>query len=298
MAFSLLACNKEQPAEPVGEEKLTLDFSVSGGLEPETKGVKTNWANNDRLYIFFDQTVSENPEYLVIKYSNKTKNWVADSWTTGLESKIYHSAHGTLTALYMPNDKVEGKISFSRKYNSSTYSYTYSVSATDRAGKTFFSYVLKAVDKPYVVRNGVLSTRFAMEPAQQSYYQFCIPNKDRNGSTIANSESHYYKLSTDYVVYAPMLYNFDPASGSLYFENRPKGYMSAYFYSGLCFAGVRQSIGTGESTYYFHLLDSKNNVKYLLRAKADLSTKRAWILPALNDKDSKGNYRWEIEPEG
>ena len=42
MAFSLLACSKEQPAEPVGEEKLTLDFSVSGGLEPETKGVKTN----------------------------------------------------------------------------------------------------------------------------------------------------------------------------------------------------------------------------------------------------------------
>ena len=107
-----------------------------------------------------------------------------------------------------------------------------------------------------------------------------------NGSTIANSESHYYQLSTDYVVYAPMLYNFDPASGSLYFENRPKGYMSAYFYSGLCFAGVRQSIGTGESTYFFHLRDNKNNVKYLLRAKADLSTKRAWILPALNDKAS------------
>ena len=52
MAFSLLACNKEQPAEPVSEEKLTLDFSVSGGLEPETKGVKTNWANNDRDFFF------------------------------------------------------------------------------------------------------------------------------------------------------------------------------------------------------------------------------------------------------
>ena len=297
LALSVLSCSKEQPEAPAADEHITLDFSISDGFLPETKGIKKSWANNDRMYIIFDKTVSENPEYLKIKYVNSTKKWVPDTWTEGLESKIYHKTSGTLTALYMPNDKVGGSISFARKYDSSTYSYVYTVSATDRQGNVFKSYAVKAANKSYTVKNGVLSASFSMEPLSDSYFQFCIPNKDRAGNTITNEESHYYKMSTDYVVYASHVYRMS-SEGEFSYQNTPKGYMTAYFSSGLCFSGVRQNIDGTESKYYFHLVDSKNNVKYLLRVTANLSTSRAWKLPALCDKDSEGNYRWEIEPEG
>ena len=297
IALSVLSCSKEQAEAPAVDEHITLDFSISGGLQPETKAIKKDWVNNDKIYIIFDGTVSENPEYLVVKYVKSTGKWIPETWTDGLESKIYHKTSGTLTALYMPNDKVGGSISFTRKYDSSTYSFVYSVSATDRVGEVFKSYALSAANKPYTVKQGVLKASFSMVPLSNSYCQFYMPNKDRSGATIDSSESHYYKMSTDYVAYASHVYRMT-SDGEFSFQNTPKGYMSAYYYAGLCFAGVWQNISGAEAKYYFHLLDTKNNVKYLLRVTANLSTNSAWKLPALSDKDSNGNYRWEIEPEG
>ena len=68
LASVLFGCNKEIPQEPQAEEHVTLDFSIQDGESPDTKTIKKSWSNNDRIYIFFDGEITENPEYLVIKY--------------------------------------------------------------------------------------------------------------------------------------------------------------------------------------------------------------------------------------
>ena len=90
LAVAVLACNKEIPAGPQpAQEHITLDFTIDDDGSPETRAVKTGWVNNDRMYVFFDD-ISETAEYLIIKYSSSTKKWNPETWTPGLESKLYH----------------------------------------------------------------------------------------------------------------------------------------------------------------------------------------------------------------
>ena len=302
LASVLFGCSKEIPQEPQAEEHVTLDFSIQDGELPDTKTVKKSWSNNDRIYIFFDGEITENPEYLVIKYDKGAfiSTWVPDSWTSGLESKIYHKTSGTLCAFYMPNDQMGGSISLERKYLSSSYSYVYSMKATDRKGEEFHSVFLTATDVPYTVSNGTLTASFKVS-ASKSSIQFSIPRKDRDGNTIKRSDSHNYFLSTDKLAYSTSVYRFSGTSFSG--QGTPNGKMSAYMFqytswgntytSDLCFSGWKQ--GDYNTEWYFHFWDYNKKEKYLLRATFNPASGSAFTLPALNEQDSAGKYRWEFE---
>ncbi|MCQ2165427.1 MAG: hypothetical protein MJZ04_09680 [Bacteroidales bacterium] len=99
-ALGILSCSKEQMAETTpSEEGIQLNITVGqldGTADPDTKAVKTGWASGDRINIWYDENISQNPD-LVIAYDGS--KWAVDH-SAAVSGKA-PSANGTLTAMYV-----------------------------------------------------------------------------------------------------------------------------------------------------------------------------------------------------
>lgn len=320
IAFAVIACEKTERETPAQEEeaKLTLDFTITNGSNPDTKAVKTDWVHGDKIYVLFDKEIAYGagtaPEYLVVAYdkngtvTGKKQSWYASSWTKGLESKIAKRTSGTLCALYVPNDKVEGSISFEQESISRYWVYS-----KDRAGNEFYSYALYVNNAEYTISDGVLKASLALTyPGSGTWFQFCI-KKDRSGNTIANADTHRYSLGHYCQI---KLGGVDPWEGARHTRGTfPDQYvstgfrfdvasvMSGYFYGGLCFAGFNNKYSDTDSyRHTFTLTDNKgtsstsDDVTYIYQwpssSETDKLTSHALVLPDLNAKDTGGNYKW------
>ena len=290
----LAACQKTRLIPEKAEEpsvELNIDLEINDGT-PETRGIKKSWAKGDKVYIFFDKEICNPPQYLVVKYN---AGWEVESWSSGLKEKIAKRKSGTLTALYMPNDKVYGTIDV--KYKNST---TYGIAPKDKNGDGFYSYWLEAKGVNYTVTNNVLSATVSLKSGYNSVTQFCLPNKDRQGNTIDNSTAsgssvYKYRLSYEgtgssygcpYAVYQYSNNDTFTKGGNLYNE------MNAYFYAGLCFSCLPIGAG-GQRTFKFTLTDRTNT--YVYSTTCEIKGNKAYKLPALNEKDSSGKYKWVLQ---
>ncbi|MCQ2165759.1 MAG: hypothetical protein MJZ04_11410 [Bacteroidales bacterium] len=99
-ALGILSCSKEQMAETTpSEEGIQLNITVGqldGTADPDTKAVKTGWASGDRINIWYDENISQNPD-LVIAYDGS--KWAVDH-SAAVSGKM-PAASGTLTAMYV-----------------------------------------------------------------------------------------------------------------------------------------------------------------------------------------------------
>ena len=317
IAAMVLGCDKEvltdQPLQEEGQASLALDFTINDGSSLDTRVVKQGWALNDKIYILFDKEINygaDNPaQYLVIAFGDSDKKWHVVSWSAGLERKIANKTSGTLTALYMPNDKVGGTISF--EHGSSEQ---YNVYSKDRNAGKFKSFALVAENQKYTVSGGVLKASLTLKAPNttSSWMQHCIDNKDRNGNTIPNSESHHYTLQ-----HRVMSYQNSGSYGDLGYTRSVSPYtytnsgifnfdtfqeMSAYVSGGLCFAGYNASAKGERMRHIFTLVDNKGTAttaddvtyQYIWPETGNYGqlTSSAIKLPALNAKNSSGNYKW------
>jgi len=317
IAAMVLGCGKEeiedQTIQDEGQTSLVLDLTINNGGSPDTRGVKNGWNLNDKIYILFDKEINYGPDnpaqYLSIKFADSDKKWHVDSWSPGLKSKIAKKTSGTLTALYMPNDKVNGTISFEH-----SSAEQYNVYSKDRNAGKFKSFALVAENQKYTVSGGVLKASLTLKAANttSSWMQHCIDNKDRNGNTISNSESHHYTLQHQVLSYqnsgsygdlgytrsvSPYTYT---NSGIFNFDTFQE--MSAYVSGGLCFAGYNASAKDERRRHIFTLVDNKGTAttaddvtyQYIWPETGNYGqlTSSAIKLPALNAKNSSGNYKW------
>ena len=97
-AFGIISCNKEQVAEVTpSEEGVKLNITV-GNLDgsADTRAVKKGWASGDKINIWYDENISQNPD-LVIAYDGS--KWAVDH-SAAVSGKA-PSANGTLTAMYV-----------------------------------------------------------------------------------------------------------------------------------------------------------------------------------------------------
>ena len=117
-ALGILSCSKEQMAETTpSEEGIQLNITVGqlvGTADPDTKAVKTGWASGDRINIWYDENISQNPD-LVIAYDGS--KWAVDH-NAAVSGKM-PAASGKLVAIY-----VDGSLSdftYSGEENSCTF---------------------------------------------------------------------------------------------------------------------------------------------------------------------------------
>ena len=297
---ALLACSKV--TEPVDSSApacpITLNLSIGSG-SPDTKGIKKEWDNNDKVHIFFQDYVNSDYQYLTVAYNKSAGTWYAHTWHGGLDKKLRISTSGRLSAIYYPNDKVGGSMSVLQPGDIDEYTIT----PTDRSGKVFNSYYSYDDAIYNIDESGVLSATINLT-SMGTYTQYCI-ERDRNGVIFTNADSDHYTLQVSDIVYhspTSQIYkpSFNGDSGEL--RNTLEEvvtYLSAYFYGGLCFSDL--SHGTGASkdqTLIFVFNDNRgdrnttNDKKYVYSVKYRYFMPRAVKLPDLNATDANGNYLW------
>lgn len=327
----LLACTKE--AESVGssaeDSPITLNLSISSA-SPDTKSIKKDWDHGDVIYIFFQGHIlsdnAEGEQYLTAAYdkygsvTGKSGTWYVKKWYGGLDKEITRNSKGKLAAIYYPNDKVGGTLEVqysSRIVDDSTDDGIDGIflQAKDRKGKDFYtSYFTYSHGCNYTVNNwGELTAEIGMLGSQYAgnVFQYCI-ERDRNGNSFRNSETHRYTLShrdatwdspyVEHLTFDPIVMNtpFDITIRANFEQWDYNDYLNAYFYGGLCFSGAAMN----EYDWYkteFRLTDNKDtddtddDVAYHYVADIIYTGVLAFKLPDLNAKDSKGNYLWVIK---
>lgn len=99
-ALGILSCSKEQMVETTpSEEGIQLNITVGqldGTADPDTKAVKKGWTNGDRINIWYDENLGQNPD-LVIAYDGS--KWAVDH-SAAVSGKA-PSANGKLVAIYV-----------------------------------------------------------------------------------------------------------------------------------------------------------------------------------------------------
>ena len=327
----LLACTKE--AESVGssaeDSPITLNLSISSA-SPDTKSIKKDWDHGDVIYIFFQGHIlsdnAEGEQYLTAAYdkygsvTGKSGTWYVKKWYGGLDKEITRNSKGKLAAIYYPNDKVGGTLEVqysSRIVDDSTDDGIDGIflQAKDRKGKDFYtSYFTYSHGCNYTVNNwGELTAEIGMLGSQYAgnVFQYCI-ERDRNGNSFRNSETHRYTLShrdatwdspyVEHLTFDPIVMNtpFDITIRANFEQWDYNDYLNAYFYGGLCFSGAAMN----EYDWYkteFRLTDNKDtddtddDVAYHYVADIIYTGVLAFKLPDLNAKDSKGNYLWVVK---
>lgn len=327
----LLACTKE--AESVGssaeDSPITLNLSISSA-SPDTKSIKQDWDHGDVIYIFFQGHIlsdnAEGEQYLTAAYdkygsvTGKSGTWYVKKWYGGLDKEITRNSKGKLAAIWYPNDKVGGTLEVqytSRIVDDSTDDNIDGIflQAKDRKGKDFYtSYFTYSHGCNYTVNNwGELTAEIGMVGSQYAgnVFQYCI-ERDRNGNSFRNSETHRYTLShrdatwdspyVEHLTFDPIVMNtpFDITIRAYFEQWDHNDYLNAYFYGGLCFSGAAMN----EYDWYkteFRLTDNKDtddtddDVAYHYVADIIYTGVLAFKLPDLNAKDSKGNYLWVIK---
>ena len=107
-AFGFSSCNKEQIETPSTDIKLNIKVANLDDESADTKAIKTDWANGDKINIWFDQTSYANPD-LVLTFDGA-------NWNAGTLNKT-PNANGNLIVLY------EGYNDWSKYTHTSDYLY-------------------------------------------------------------------------------------------------------------------------------------------------------------------------------
>lgn len=133
MAAGLMSCAKEVPS-PQGEnpenEGVPMTFNVT---VLETKAAKTDWADGDKIYVFFNGLATK---YLVLTFDGT--EWANTSGGgTLLDTDFSGLGTKKLTAVHFP-------VTVNVSYADSKFSFT-------RGGKPVYNYYLFEADRTYTV---------------------------------------------------------------------------------------------------------------------------------------------------
>ena len=165
----LVACVKENSVnvETIDASKLVFNITVNRLDEPSTKGVKTSWVANDKIYLFFEDNTTG--------YARMTYD--GSSWSTVVTNAPTVSASGKkLTAVYVPYNTDEPVYSEGWTFDES-YAYYLSAEAVE--------YTVDTSDIP-----ATLSATINMT-APAGFVQFFIPDE----SAVAGT----YMLTASYI---------------------------------------------------------------------------------------------------
>ena len=263
----LAGCDKAVTTTPIATpQQLKLNFTINNGMAPATKSVKTDWADGDKVYVFFGKPADHpTPAYLMLTRSGSS--WT-ETWTEGLEAEIAATSSGTLTAFFSPMD-IDAV-----SYDSSKERYYFS-------GKNF-CFALSCTNTAYTVSDGVLSATLDMKLSDQSLVQFFLPGEASNAANLTLSSEYILKYRISGIINVGQIVSHydgygDPIPGFA-------------FDGGVIFSGSLSVTESGkEKSYTLTIVDNKgtddesDDVTYTLTKTATISQKDAILLPALSE---------------
>ena len=248
--LTFAACNKiDAPAELVVPDDaaapvLTLDFKVS--MPGQTRAVKSDWEDGDKVYVLFDSTIPSRDQYLTLTYTSGA--W-SGSWKGGLENDLAKKTSGTLSAFYVPfADETEISINpLDNSPSSITRGTAWFINPTN-AGAAVKSYVFSCMDAAYSVSNNIVTATISLDvPAGYDFVHIFVP-----GLTSTNGR---YTMKTEPALKGATPVAYKPGDG-LIMEEADE--FAGYAFGGsVCFSGYLPSVLAGMSAdYKFKLYDN------------------------------------------
>ncbi len=260
----LAGCNKTETT--MAPQHLKLDLTIHNQMAPATKSVKTDWADGDKIYVFFGLP-EEHPTPAYLTLTRSGSSWT-ETWTAGLEAEIAATTSGTLTAFFSPIDIDDIYYGSDKWY--------------DFYGE-HYCFALACNNVPYAVSAGVLSATMDLVLSNDTFVQFFLPGEADNVANLTFSSDHIMKSMG-----AGMI----DETGKVGTGNSNYSYpIPGFAYDGgIIFSGLlRDSVSGEETAYTFTIVDSKgtadtaDDVTYTLTKTATISWKDAILLPALSE---------------
>ena len=250
IVIAFMACGKdnlvlEVPSSDVenNEIKVNLTITRADAFGSTKATVKSAFANNDVVYIFFKGI--EAPKYLEMKYNSGTDSWSSTLKNSLVSSDISSAADKKMTAIYLP-------------YGNTA---TVAASGTDFvfSDLTYTGYFLTAEQVNYTYVGGVLSGTLNMIAPTLSNASDKLIHFDTSGFT----SGHNYKLSQDYV--KPLSFVNVSAEGIITNDEGTIGdYITGYEDgSMLSFSGILDASAVGNAVdYQFTIDDVTTSILY------------------------------------
>ena len=167
--ISLSSCSKNGNLSPEEERELTFDVKVVKASDLNTKMVKTDWENGDRIYVYFKKNNSSYlscNKYVTFTYSSSTNSWVVSKDGCGSSLSSISTSQigtsGTMYAVYFPFGNVT-PLKDSR-WNYDTYRFFYMSGNTNPALNNYppFSFYMLDTGSSYTVSGSTVTGTLTM----------------------------------------------------------------------------------------------------------------------------------------
>lgn len=261
----LAGCNKTETT--MAPQHLKLDLTIHNQMAPATKSVKTDWADGDKIYVFFGLP-EEHPTPAYLTLTRSGSSWT-EAWTEGLEAEIAATTSGTLTAFFSPID-----------INHIEY-YEY-IKSYNLIGENY-CFALSCDNVPYTVSAGVLSATMDLALSSGDFVQFFLPGEAARVANLTFSSSKIMKSTGAGIIRE----SGEVGSANVAYSEPIPGFA---FDGGVIFSGILDlAVSGNETEYTFTIVDNKgtddtsDDVTYTLNKTTTLSIKDAILLPALSE---------------
>lgn len=262
MSVGLLSCTSENfTSEEETLASVPMRFDIKVADNAETKAVKTDWANGDKIYVFFNGLGTK---YLILERSNGI--WSNTSGGGTLENTDFENlSTKTLTAVHFP-------VAVDVSYADNKFSFT-------NDSKPVYNYYLFQAGKDYTVSGNTVTATLTMgKPADM--VQFHVAGIQTNVSDYTFGCSKIKPVACTSVGT-----NGAVTESVLQAGARLSGVADA---DGGIFAGRLTT--TGSADYKFTLA-SDDYIYTLTRTSRTLTAGKMYNFPALSDT---GDSNWAV----
>ena len=99
--IALVSCSKIQETGHSNEFRINIRITRSDDFAATKATVKSNWADGDMIYLFF-QDLDSSDKFLVLSYSGSTHHWTAQAQNELTISDLEYAETKELTAVFLP----------------------------------------------------------------------------------------------------------------------------------------------------------------------------------------------------
>jgi hypothetical protein len=152
LTLSLTACYEEETVPVRKISELRFNIQVNYASAPNTKSVKTDWEDGDKIYVFFN--VSEGAttgylnatKYVTLTYKGETSKWEGAA-SSGLTNVLELGTAGTMYGIFFPF----GDVSIASDGSSGVTFRTAGNATSMLNGKPIYTYYMTSVGVPYTI---------------------------------------------------------------------------------------------------------------------------------------------------
>ena len=302
LALLAAGCNKVQtvdvPTDDPVEEIPALKFNITANYDAETRAVKSDWAEGDKIYLAFGITFQDevagfptNHGYVTLTYDGSAFSNPTFS-DPAFAKALQNAPGGKLAAAYVSGGQTP-QFQFEDQSTDYTSIYVLSVTNSDELG----GYLLSASGVDYTISDNVLTANLSLtleagEGSNRYPVHFFLPSvSEENVSNYTLSCTEFYPDRFACFMYMSLSTEQPsvPRTGGTIISTLGDPIRGSYYDGGIEFVAMLNPAVNGVETDYTLIItdnqgtpaDDSDDVIYTIPKTATLKAKKAFNLPEL-----------------